>query len=405
MSLLDSGLIAAAVGTAACALGNLRAAASALRAPRLVDQPAEMPAGPDGAPRPWPALTVIAPACNEAHTLEAATRSLLRADYPDLEIILVNDRSTDGTGAVIDRLAAADPRIRPLHIDALPPDWLGKVHALHRATEIARGELVLYTDADVVFAPDVFRRAVAWMERERLDHLTLMPKMHARSNALAGVSAAFATGFLLGIDINAIGRPGSRAYGGVGAFGMVRKSTLARSPGWPWLRLEIADDAGLAMLIVREAGGRSRLGTGAQLIELEWYESLGALVRGLEKNLFSIIGRYSAPRALGAMLGVILIGLSGWISLGFGLALDGPYRPWLLGLPAFAWATQALLAYAFKRSIAHPPAATLIAPFMLFVLQYALAKSTIATLRRGGVEWRGTVYPLERLRAGRRIDL
>ncbi|MEK7768052.1 MAG: glycosyltransferase family A protein, partial [bacterium] len=119
--------------------------------------------GDEAAPEPaaWPRLSVLVPACNEADTLEPALETLLRSDYPDLEVILVDDRSTDGTGAVVDRLAARDARIVPVHVAALPPGWLGKVHAMHVALPHATGEWLLFSDADVHAAPDTIRRAVA----------------------------------------------------------------------------------------------------------------------------------------------------------------------------------------------------------------------------------------------------
>ena len=117
------------------------------------------------------------PACNEADTLGAALGTLLAQDYPALEILLVNDRSTDGTGDIVDRLAASDPRITALHVRELPQGWLGKVHALHVASERARGDWLLFTDADVHFAPGALRRAVAVARVHQLDHLTCVPNV------------------------------------------------------------------------------------------------------------------------------------------------------------------------------------------------------------------------------------
>ena len=104
-------------------------------------------------PPSWPALSVVVPARDEARTIEPALASLLAQDYPGLEVVLVDDRSTDGTSAIIDRLAASNPQIAAVHVRELPAGWLGKVHALQRGFERARGDFVLFTDADIHFAP------------------------------------------------------------------------------------------------------------------------------------------------------------------------------------------------------------------------------------------------------------
>ena len=123
-----------------------------------------------------PTLSIVVPACNEEDTIERGMNSLLALDYPHLEIIAVNDRSTDRTGAILDRLALSDPRLRVLHVETLPAGWLGKNHAMHSGSQAAKGKWLLFTDADVVFAPDALRRTVAFAERECLDHLVLSPR-------------------------------------------------------------------------------------------------------------------------------------------------------------------------------------------------------------------------------------
>jgi len=118
-----------------------------------------------------PTLSVLVPACNEAATLEQAMQSLLAMDYPCMEIIAVNDRSTDGTGALLERLAAENPRLRVRHVVELPAGWLGKNHALHVASQEATGDWLLFTDADVVYSPDALLRAVSYARRVGADHL------------------------------------------------------------------------------------------------------------------------------------------------------------------------------------------------------------------------------------------
>src|SRR5262245_16111737 len=96
----------------------------------------------------WPAVSLIAPARNEERHIEAAVRSLVKIDYPNLEITIVNDRSTDGTATILDRLAAEFPQLNVVHLTELPAGWLGKNHALHLGASRSHGEWLLFTDAD-----------------------------------------------------------------------------------------------------------------------------------------------------------------------------------------------------------------------------------------------------------------
>ena len=135
-------------------------------------------------PPDWPMVSVIVPACNEADKFESAARTLLAQDYANLEIILVDDRSTDSTGQIADRLADSDPRVRVLHITELPDGWLGKVHALDRGLAQCSGEIVLFTDADVHHRSDTIRRAVAFMQSEKLDHVAGCPSLRSSAGLL-----------------------------------------------------------------------------------------------------------------------------------------------------------------------------------------------------------------------------
>ena len=117
---------------------------------RRVPVLADLPISP---PRVWPRLSIVIPACNEAPAIQGAVESILAQDYPNLEIVLIDDRSTDETGVIIDRLAASDFRILRIHVTRLPDGWLGKVHALCRGAEASTGEWMLLTDADVHLAP------------------------------------------------------------------------------------------------------------------------------------------------------------------------------------------------------------------------------------------------------------
>ena len=145
----------------------------------------------DPAPARWPSVSMIIPARDEEETIEPAVRSRLLDAYPDLEVILVDDRSSDGTGAVIDRLAAEDPRIVPVHVTELPGDWLGKQHAMQVGLDHATGTWVLFTDADVHATPGCLRRAVARCEARGFDLLAVIPELRSTGFVLDAVIAQF----------------------------------------------------------------------------------------------------------------------------------------------------------------------------------------------------------------------
>jgi len=357
--------------------------------PRLRDAPA-------GTLDPWPRLSILIPACNEAGTIEAAMTTILAQDYPDLEVVLVNDRSTDDTGAIVDRIAAGDPRIRPVHITTLPDGWLGKVHALHKATQHATGDFFLFMDADVHLVPGLLRKAVAAAQDRHVDLFAVAPHSEVPSFAYEVAFAAFGAMFLASVRPERLSVPGSDAYVGIGAFNLVRRSVFERSEGFEWLRLEVADDVGLG-LVMQRAGAKIELWLGRGEVSLTWYEGLGGMVRGLEKNLFGVLAHYR--------LWLLLVRLTGiW------LLLSGPFvgvcaSPWF-GLSALVAVAVMLLQarVAAREGIARFSAAAL-SPLGYVALTYIALRSAWVCLRRGAIVWRGTSYPLRELRAMQRVKL
>lgn len=238
-------------------------------------------------PDRWPLLSVIIPACNEADTIEMALSTLLEQDYPNLEIILVDDRSTDNTARVVTQKADSDSRLQLIKIKHLPPGWLGKVHALHKATEYAKGEWLLFTDADVHFQPGVLQKTVSLCLDQQLDHLSMIPDLFERSFWHNVTLSAFSMTFLATIRASQIGKPDAESYVGIGAFNLVRKTLLDQTKGFAWLKMEVADDLGLGLML-NQAGAKQCLVVGVDAIGLTWYPSLSRMFAGLEKNLFGI---------------------------------------------------------------------------------------------------------------------
>jgi len=176
-----------------------------------------------------PSLTIVATARNEAARIEAAARSLLAQDYPGCEVLIVDDRSTDETGSILDRLAAEDSSLRVLHVADLPAGWVGKSHALACAAEATRSDWILFTDADVEFAPEAARCAVSLALRESADHLAVAPDLVLETLGEAMFVGYFVLVFDLSQEPWAAQDPRSKRSIGIGAFNLVRRGAYERA--------------------------------------------------------------------------------------------------------------------------------------------------------------------------------
>jgi|SRR6185369_14849475 hypothetical protein len=350
----------------------------------------------DRSPPPgrWPRVSLIVPARNEVETLGPAMRSRLAEGYPALEVVLVDDRSTDGTGALVDAIAAEDSRVRALHLDSLPPGWLGKLHAMSEGLRRATGEWILFSDADVHLAPGTIARAVSLAEAQRLDHLSLLPQLDPATWLVDAALASFTrTGLVLG-RVWLVSDPRSKVGGSVGAFGLVRRDALERSPGIEHLRLEVADDLALGQML-KSSGSRSALANGRELVRIHWYRSLAELTRGTEKGAAVFDHRLLPALCWTGALGALELGpflaaafapsaIAHWMGLG-GAAL-------LLG------STLWMCRFAGQRTL---PA--LLSPLGVVVNGVLLLRAAVVGKIRGGVQWRSTLYSPQELRPGRRV--
>jgi hypothetical protein len=347
-------------------------------------------------PATWPKLSLIIPACNEADTLGPALAARLQDGYPDLEVILVDDRSTDGTGEIIDRAAAADPRVRAVHVRELPAGWLGKVHALQRGVEVARGEWLLLADADVHWQPGTLRRCMAYALQRKLDHLALFPELWRSTFWLDVMLASFVRVLCVVGRLWAVEDPRSSAAAGAGAFNLVRAAALGRAGGLAWLKLEIVDDIGLAQML-KQSGARPGIVNGRGLVGLHWYRSLAALARGMERSVFVGRGRFSGLCML--VFGLVIYTLDAAPCVGL-LPLGVPH----LAVAGAAGSLLAVVAQAILWRWIGGRLVPALLPAAAAVLWVGVTvRATVQALRRGGLEWRGTFYPAEQLRQGARL--
>ncbi len=273
----------------------------------LVPYLAPAPRRADGSPF----VSIVVPARNEERAIEAATRSKCLQDDPAFEVVVVDDRSSDGTRAALRRLETEFPApLRVLDGVEPPPDWLGKPHALDEGTRAARAtrpdDWLVFSDADVVFAPDLLARALAHAERHRLDFLTLLPQMEAHGfgeRLMVPTIPAAAFCYLPGWLMNV---PSARTFGGGGGvFNLIRRDLFDRIGGHVALKSSVVDDIQLGRN-ARKAGGRTGIALALDSISLRMYHGFSEIAKGLEKNGFFVLANLPV-----AVLGLLLFFLEG----------------------------------------------------------------------------------------------
>ena len=343
----------------------------------------------------WLPVSVIVAARNESPQIGTALQSLLNSDYGPLEVIAVNDRSTDDTGDILDELAKDYPCLKVVHVAELPNGWLGKNHAMHLAAQSATGRLLIFSDGDVVYEPHAIASAVGYVIDNRLDHLALLPAMSDGGFVERSLVAFFSFCFCVGLQPWLVRTPTRHAYVGVGAFNLVRRSVYKALKGHESLALEVLDDVRLGKMI-KAAGCRTDVVRSPDALSVRWQESAWQVITGLEKNGYAALG-YSlinltitsvvffivfvipygviaaCPdwRASGHLAGILMIHvLLGWLSKTF----------------RGGWATGIVM------------------PFAAWGMAFAFWRSAWITIKQQGVRWRDTFYSLNELRDAAAAD-
>ena len=335
-----------------------------------------------------PPVAVIIAVKDEENDVEEALRSVCQLQYPYFRVVVINDRSTDGTAAILDRMSKNNPKLTVFTIDQLPAGWLGKNHALYRGYEATAEEWLLFTDADVKFAPYSLQKAMNYVKEKDLDHLTMMPELTSRDSLFMAVMNVF--GLMLEIKLKPwlVSDPKSSASMGVGAFNLVKRSAYVKAGTHQRISLRPDDDLKLGERIKR-SGGRQDVLYGDKEVGLEWYTSLGQFVNGLMKNMYSV-HNYRLLPALGTALMTFLV-----------FVLPVPLL--LLSGSPYYWLCLIVLAFQVALTLGKQGTNgkwwyALLIPFAGLVMIWIIIKSTVKTIRQGGIYWRGTFYPLSELR-------
>lgn len=361
-------------------------------------------------PRPekLPRVSVIVPARNEAARIGDTVRRLFAQQQVEMEVIVVDDRSTDGTSGILEKLKGEFPHLIGKRVETLPEGWLGKCHAMHEGAKLASGDWLLFSDGDIHLAADVLARAVAAGELTGADHVTLTPTQCPSDAVLEGAPQpaqqrgsllyqAAMTFFAMAITMH-LGRANrdrKNSMAGIGAFNLVRKDAYWAAGGHEKLRLEVADDMKLGLLL-RRHGKRTRSFIGHTDVQCDWATSAWGIVKALEKNMFAAM-RYSVVRLvagtmlMAAMYGAAVVGL-------FYLLFDQPHPAAIAAIAGPVLFCLVALVPAVSGGFS--PLAALLIPAGHVVMAVAMWNSALKTLRQGGIRWRDTFYPLAMLRAG-----
>jgi glycosyltransferase involved in cell wall biosynthesis len=347
-----------------------------------------IPLGGDESPR----VSVIVAARNEERNIREALSSLLALDYPDYEVIVVEDRSQDRTGEILNEMARLHHRLKVIHIDVLPAGWLGKNHALWVGSQRATGELLLFTDADIVMESSVVARAVSFLNQKKLDHLALTPSVRMPTTFLSMFGASFIIYFSLFSRPWKAREPKTRWHIGIGAFNLVRASVYRAVGGHDTIRLRPDDDMKLGK-IIKMAGYRQDVAYAPDFLVVEWYSSVGEVIRGLEKNAFSGAD-YSISLVLFGVCFHILCSVWPFVAV---FVMTGATRILYIAvaLLIMAGVADSTRFHGARRwyAIGYPLTSILFA--------YILLRTMLLNLVQGGIYWRGTFYSMKQLKANR----
>ncbi len=339
-----------------------------------------------------PLVSILVPARNEEHrVLEACMRSILAQDYGRFEVIAVNDRSTDATGTILERLAQNEQRLRVIEGKELPPGWLGKPYAMQQALAHANGDWILATDADMIFEPSVLRTALERTLESGGDACTLIPRFEAHSFWERVMIPTWAWVFLMFTVFYRSNNPNTDRAVGIGGFFLIRRSVLDGVGGYEGLKDEVMEDVRLAERI-KASNARLLAEQAPALIGTRMYSTFAEMWECSTKNWFSGVN-FSLPFALYCVVSMYaaaivppLIALVSAIAFVSGFSTGAL---WLFVPAALTWVFEVIVLSVVGVRSGVSPVYALTSPLGLALIYAMLFDSSIRITTGRGVTWKG----------------
>lgn len=337
-----------------------------------------------------PLVSILVPARNEEHRVLAdCIRSILAQDYGRFEVIAVNDRSTDATGAILERLARGDERLHVIEGKELPAGWLGKPYAMQQALDHASGDWILATDADMIFESSALRTALQRTFETEGDALTLLPRFEAWSFWERVMIPAWAWVFLMFTLFYRSNDPKTDRAVGIGGFFLIRRVVLDRVGSYEALKDEVMEDARLAERI-KHSGARLLIEHAPALIRTRMYKTFAEMWESSTKNWFSGVN-YSLPFALFCVVSMYAVAVVPpviAVVTAFAIALGTDV--WFLFIPAaLTWLFQVVVMASVSKHSKVSPIYALTTPLGLAVMYAMLFDSSMRISTGRGVTWKG----------------
>lgn len=341
-----------------------------------------------------PRISIIVPACNEEKNIERAILTQLQQKYVNLEVIAINDRSTDSTGVILETLQSEHANLKVHHIEDLPEGWMGKANAMQQGAERANGEYLLFTDADILMEESTLARAAHYMRMKKLDHMALVFKNISPGWLLNSLILESGAGLIQLFRPWLAKKATARNFIGVGAFNMVRRKTYFELDGHERIRMHPIDDIMLGKVFKRN-GYRQECLLGIDLVSVPWYESVKEMIDGLMKNVLAIIN-FRFVLLIPLLFGMVFLNI---LPL-WGVLFSEGYAQFiwtvviLTRIGAFYYGTR-LLDITPWCSLG-----TLITPYISL---YIVLRAAWLNYSEKGIYWRGTHYSIDTLRSNEPI--